>query len=61
MGQNYPDNWRNSPAGKAAKPGFEGKDTRIFSGEGAPGISIAHGGKVEGLNPVKGKKAPILK
>jgi hypothetical protein len=49
--QKYPESWQESPPGKAAKPGFGGKDTRIFSG-GKAEVGTAHpvGKKAKGIS-----------
>lgn len=67
MAKSYPANWNQSAAGKRAKPGFGGKDTRMISGgkaEGisladgsaAPGISVTHGPAAGGVSPLRGGK-----
>jgi hypothetical protein len=56
MAKKYPENWANSPAGKAAKPGIGGKDTRLFSEQHS-----GHGHSAPTtINPNKpeGKKLP---
>ena len=51
MAEKFPRNWAESPAGRATKPGFGGKDTRIFSGD-TPDMS---GGISPYKKPMKGQ------
>lgn len=50
MGKKYSNNWGESPEGKKQKPGFAGKDTRLFSNQGAQDVSLTHGGRAKGIS-----------